>query len=160
MCVAKDFNLTPKQWLFCQEYVANYCNGTKAYMIVYKANYDTARSESSRLLANPNVKACVDKLLEEYKFNKQLIINQVVMGLIETASGLSDEETIIQVGDSIKNVKTKCANRDKNQARDMLLKLFNAYNSTTSQASDEEIEEFKEASKTSVNQVEGFEDEK
>ncbi|WP_143463358.1 terminase small subunit [Levilactobacillus enshiensis] len=48
-------NLTDKQKLFCTYYLQRF-NATWAYMKSYGVNYDTARFNGSRLLANDNVK--------------------------------------------------------------------------------------------------------
>lgn len=160
MCCPQDFGLTNKQWMFCNEYIASYCNGTQAYLKLHpKVSNDTARSNASELLAKPNVKACVRKLLEEYKFNKQEIINQVVMELIATATGRADEETTIQNGNSIKKVNNKATNRDKNQARDMLLKLFGAYDTPQTSGVDNENEQMQTNVETINNgKLEGFDE--
>ncbi len=50
--------LTPSQYEFCLNYVANGFNGSAAYKSAYPGVTDaSARSESCRLLTNPNVKA-------------------------------------------------------------------------------------------------------
>lgn len=47
--------LNEKQRAFCREYVVDW-NGARAYQKVYGCEYDTARTNSSRLLANANIK--------------------------------------------------------------------------------------------------------
>ena len=161
MCVAKDFNLTPKQWLFCNEYVACHCNGKQAYSNVYpKANDETARKNASKLLTNNDIRKCIDKLLSEVVFDKKAIISQITDNLIQIATGQLDEETTIDNGTSTKLIKNKARMCDRVKASEILMKLFNAFETTTSTASDEEIEDFKEQAETSVEQVEGFEDDK
>lgn len=57
--------LTEKQEQFCQEYVKDF-NATRAYMRVFKnISYDSARVESCKLLTNPNIRTCIDKLKED-----------------------------------------------------------------------------------------------
>ena len=55
--------LTEKQQLFCELYVKNY-NGTQSYMSAYGADYKTACSNSSRLLAKANIRAYIKSLKE------------------------------------------------------------------------------------------------
>lgn len=52
---------------FVEEYLKDF-NGTRAYGVIYpNANYNTARAESSKYLRKPDVKAYLDKRLEERK---------------------------------------------------------------------------------------------
>jgi hypothetical protein len=48
--------LKEKQKEFCKQYLLTGTNGTKAYELVYKCTYDSARSLASNLLANINIK--------------------------------------------------------------------------------------------------------
>lgn len=58
--------LTPKHKLFIDEYFRCNMNATKAYRVVYpKVNYDTARANSSELLAKPNIQEHINKRLSE-----------------------------------------------------------------------------------------------
>lgn len=64
-------SLTDKQERFCNEYLANNMNATKAYMTVYGVgNEKTARVNASRMLTNANV--------SEYLSSKQKVINDKV----------------------------------------------------------------------------------
>ncbi|RUL56474.1 terminase small subunit [Lysinibacillus antri] len=69
---------TDKQRLFISYYV-KYWNATKAYKKAYGCAYDTARTEGSKLLANPNIRAEIVRVRD---------------GLTEDA--LLDERTLIQ----------------------------------------------------------------
>ena len=56
-------DLTEKQEKFCREYVFDW-NGTRAYHEAFpNVTYNTARTEASKLLAKPNIKAKI----KEYK---------------------------------------------------------------------------------------------
>lgn len=51
---------------FCQEYVKNGKNGSRAYLTVYRTkNEDTARVNASRLLTNTNIKARINELMDK-----------------------------------------------------------------------------------------------
>lgn len=161
MCVAKDYDLTEKQFLFCQEYIKCNCNGSNAYKNIYpNCKPENARTFASRLIAKDNVKACIEKLLEEVQFNKKAIISECVMNLIDIAKGNAEEETEIKTGEETKKVKNKTANRDRLEATEKLLKLFNAYDTTTSNEEDEEIETIKgDKEEAKQFEVDGLEDE-
>ena len=159
MCVAKDYNITDKEFLFCQEYVACQCNGTQAYINVYGTkNRDSARSKASQLLAKVNVRRCKDDLMAKLSFNKQAIINEAIQNLINIASGNADEETIIKVGTQQKKIKNKSQLRDRITATELLMKLYNAFEDTTNKDADVEMEELKENKETTIQEVEGLED--
>lgn len=158
MCVsAKDYNLTPKQFAFCLEYVKE-LNGTKAYKEVYKCSYDTAKTNASKLLTNTNVNACIEKLFSEITFDKQAVINQCIKIKMLIASGKATQKRIdTETG---KVIEFSATAKDMNDATNDLLKLFGAFDTTTSQDEDEDIEALKESSEESKDiVVKGFDDE-
>lgn len=59
-----ESDATEKQKLFALYYLQRF-NATWAYMQVFKCTYNTARTEGSKLLANPNIKQMIDKLKAE-----------------------------------------------------------------------------------------------
>ena len=155
MCCANDFGITDKEFLFVKEYIACYLNGTQAYVNVYNCkNRDTARVQASKLLTKPNVQACKDKLLSEITFNKQAIIKQSIMNLIAIANGNIDEETRIEVGKQQKKIKTKCQIRDRIDATELLLKLYNAFETETSTDEEEDIESLKASKENAKEEIE------
>lgn len=154
MCVAKDYGITDKEFLFCQEYVACHCNGTQAYINVYGTkNKDSARSKASQLLAKVNVRRCKDDLVAKMSFNKQAIINEAIQNLINIANGEADEETIIKVGTQQKKIKNKSQLRDRLQATELLMKLYNAFDTTSNQDEDADVESLKESKETAKQEV-------
>ena len=153
MCVAKDYNITDKEFLFCQEYVACHCNGTQAYINVYGTkNKDSARSKASQLLAKVNVRRCKDDLVAKMSFNKQAIINEAIQNLINIANGEADEETIIKVGSQQKKIKNKSQLRDRLQATELLMKLYNAFDTTSNQDEDADVEALKDSKNNAKNE--------
>ena len=158
MCVsAKDYNLTPKQFSFCLEYVKE-LNGTKAYQEVYKCEYNTAKSNASKLLTNANVSACIEKLFSEITFDKQAIINQCIKIKMLIASGKATQKRIdTETG---KVIEFSATAKDMNDATNDLLKLFGAFETTTNTDEEEDIEALKETSEESKDiVVKGFDDE-
>ena len=158
MCVsAKDYNLTPKQFSFCLEYVKT-MNATKSYQEIYKVDYKTAMSSASRLLSNDKVNACITKLFSEITFDKQAIINQCIAIKIQLANGLITQKRIDN--ETGKIVEFSPTQRDMNDATNDLLKLFGAYETTTNQDEDEDVEALKSSNQESkAENIEGFDDE-
>ena len=154
MCVAKDYGITDKEFLFCQEYVACRCNGTQAYINVFRTkNKDTAKVQASKLLTKPNVRKCKDDLVAKMAFNKQAIINEAIQNLIDIASGRADEETLIKVGETQKKITNKAQLRDRINATELLMKLYNAFDTTSSQDEDADVESLKESKETAKQEV-------
>lgn len=82
--------LTVKQMNFCDEYLKNGGNGTKAYLAAYDSNSPTsAQIEASRLLDNPKIqehilklrkpieKAVKRKIVNEREYKKRLIQERI-----------------------------------------------------------------------------------
>ena len=158
MCIsAKDYNLTPKQFSFCLEYVKE-LNGTKAYQEVYKCKKEVASANASRLLNNANVNACIDKLFSEITFDKQAIINQCIKIKMLIASGKATQKRIdTETGKTIEFSSTA---KDMNDATNDLLKLFGAYDIETSSDEDADVEALKTSNEESkTEKIEGFDDE-
>lgn len=154
MCVAKDYGITDKEFLFCQEYVACRCNGTQAYINVFNTkNRDTAKVKASQLLTKDNVRKCKDDLVAKMSFNKQAIINEAIQNLIDIASGRADEETLIKVGETQKKITNKAQLRDRINATELLMKLYNAFDTTSSQDEDMDVESLKESKETAKQEV-------
>ena len=154
MCVAKDYNITDKEFLFCQEYVACRCNATQAYINVFNTkNRDTAKVKASQLLTKDNVRKCKDDLVAKMSFNKQAIINEAIQNLIDIASGRADEETLIKVGETQKKITNKAQLRDRINATELLMKLYNAFETTSSQDEDADVESLKDSKATAKQEV-------
>lgn len=77
--MSKTKDLTESQKVFCREWVYDF-NGTRAYKVAFPASKDTtARTEASKLLANPNVRAYAKELqdnLEELAGISRLMVIQ------------------------------------------------------------------------------------
>lgn len=67
-------SLSAKHQAFCDEYLANGMNATKAYMTVYKVTERVAEASSSRLLSNVKIKEHLQK--EGEKTAKKLQITK------------------------------------------------------------------------------------
>lgn len=83
MAEEANIPLTDKQELFCYEYL-NDLNATQAYIRSFSCdNYGTARTESSRLMANPNISAHIKQLQKERADNLMLDATFVLENLIK-----------------------------------------------------------------------------
>ena len=151
MCKAKDYNLTDKQFAFCLDYVKT-MNATKSYMEVYKVDYETAHKTSYRLMAKDGVKACIDKLFSEIKFDKQAIINQCINIKLQLAQGLITQKRIDRSTGKI--IEFSPTQRDMNDATNDLLKLFGAYETTTNTDEEEDMEQLKASKENAKEEIE------
>ena len=158
MCVAKDFNITDKEFMFCQEYIACYCNQTQAYVNTYKTtNRHVARNKASQLMAKGGVRACIDKLLGEVKLDKQKVLTESIMTLIQIARGEASEETIIEAGKIQKKINNSSQTRDRISAIDILNKMYGAYEDTTNSDMEQEQQDLQEISEdTPPMEIEGY----
>lgn len=158
MCVAKDYGITDKEFLFCQEYIACYCNQTQAYINVYKTtNRHTARTKASKLMTKEGIRACIDQLLGEVKLNKQKILTESILTLIQIARGEASEETIIEAGKIQKKINNSSQTRDRISAIDILNKMYGAYEDTTNSDMEQEQQELQEISEdTPPIEIEGY----
>ena len=158
MCVKKeDYNLTPKQFAFCLEYVKT-MNATRSYEEVYKVDYKTAMTSSSRLMRNDKINACIQKLFSEITFDKQAVINQCIAIKIQLANGLITQKRVDR--ETGKVIEFSPTQRDMNDATNDLLKLFGAYETTSNQDEDEDVEALKSSNQESkTEKIEGFDDE-
>ena len=64
--------LITKHEMFCQEYMSNGFNATKAYQAVYKVEYKQAESNASRLMGNDKIKGRLDELKKEHQLHNEL----------------------------------------------------------------------------------------
>ncbi len=115
--LSKYTNVDKRYEAFVREYINNGFNGTKAYMEVYKVKETSARSSSSQLLANINIKKELSKQLSEIGLDeyisREMVINNIETLLTTTPndnvrarlielqakiSGLLKEDTTINFG--------------------------------------------------------------
>ena len=159
MCSASELGITEKEKLFVEEYIACHLNQTQAYINIYNCkNRDSARSKASQILAKVNVKAYKEKLLAEMSFNKKAIINQAIINLQNIANGNVDEETRIQVGKQQKKITNRSQLRDRIDATELLLKLYNAFETNDNEDIQQEQANLQEISdEAQPIEIEGYE---
>lgn len=159
MCSASELGITEKEKLFVEEYIACHLNQTQAYINIYNCkNRDSARSKASQILAKVNVNAYKEKLLAEMSFNKKAIINQAIINLQNIANGNVDEETRIQVGKQQKKITNRSQLRDRIDATELLLKLYNAFETNDNEDIQQEQANLQEISdEAQPIEIEGYE---
>lgn len=139
-------NLTPRQIKFCQNYIENGLNATKAYMasgFQVKSEAE-ARACASRLLTKANVNSHIEEIQKKLQKSSTVTIEKIVKELAEIAfGGLSDAVEIDSNGslklrknanfkcvesiltDGHGGLSVKCVNRIK--ALDLLCKILGLY---------------------------------
>ena len=92
--------MTEKQKIFCDEYLANKCNGALAYKKAYPSvkNDEVARSAASRLLTNVNVKKYIEERLEELHSERTADAKEVVEYLTAVMRGQTQSQVVVVEG--------------------------------------------------------------
>ena len=74
--------MNPKHQLFCDTYLANGRNATKAYMSVYQCkNEDTARKSGARLSSNVDICAFLSEKTQKHSHNLGITLQTQLEGL-------------------------------------------------------------------------------
>ena len=61
----KEKKLTKKEQTFCEEYIKNGYNATKAYLTAYDCEYTTANGQGYRMLRKPHINAYITELQKQ-----------------------------------------------------------------------------------------------
>ena len=85
-------NLTGKQKIFCEEYVANNFNATKAYMVAYQCEYENARTNASKRFKKPHINADITEIQKERLENLHVNAERVATKLTEIAFAEKGDE--------------------------------------------------------------------
>lgn len=88
-----EFDLTPKQRAFADEYIANGGNGTEAYLKSYKnvKNENTAGVSAYHALRNPKIQHYIRERTRMTLAERDLVVKDVVNHLIDLALGAEKE---------------------------------------------------------------------
>ena len=100
--------LTEKQQSFCNEYVANGYNGSKAYATAYEQkNKDICKAEAYKLLRSPNIQEGIKNVELDYRItghglgiNRKAILKVIKNGLTATKInkyGDAEDDTTAQL---------------------------------------------------------------
>jgi phage terminase small subunit len=87
--IADEINepLSDKEEQLCREFICDYAgNQVRSYMHVYgTVNYDSARTESSKVFANPNIKKRIAELQEERNKRLEITADRVLAEIAKLA---------------------------------------------------------------------------
>lgn len=110
--------LTEKQRRFADEYIRT-GNITQSYMIAYPRvkNENSASASGSRLLGNANVKAYIDKRLEELKKESIAEQDEILQYLTAVMRGKIKDEQLLVVDDDLGTTVEKHEKRSDTMAR-------------------------------------------
>lgn len=129
--IEPEFKLNSRQSFFIRYYLDNGFNATRAYMKAYNSAYDTARTEASKLLANPSIQQIVkdrqDEMAERLKYTREKWLSTLVAmatsDVVELNELPRDEEgRIIHPGDAVYGIGCKASDRKAalDELRDVL----------------------------------------
>jgi phage terminase small subunit len=120
--------LTEKQRIFCIEYLKDF-NGTRAYKAAYPhiKKDNTAAAASSRLLRNVNIKAYIDKCLEEIESDLIADAKEVMKYLTAVMRGQEEEEIVGFTDYGTEKVKKLPYVKDRVKAAELLGKRYNLF---------------------------------
>ena len=125
--------LTEKQKAFCDYYIES-LNATESYKKAYpNCKKDaTARTNSSKLLTNTNIKKYIDAQLQQMQSNRIADATEILEYLTKGMRQELEEEVVVMVnkGDFIsepKIVKKKISIKDSNKCAELLGKRYSLY---------------------------------
>lgn len=118
--------LSSQQRKFCEEYVNNGTNGTKAYLSAYKSckKENTARVNASRLLTKANIIEYISELQEKLKENAIMSAEERMIWLTKVVNGDVKHTSYDSNGNSYEN---EAYMSDKMKAIDILNKMTGEY---------------------------------
>lgn len=91
--VAKHNGLTKKQRNFCEEYIANGYNGTRAYLAAFDSqSTNGAAVEASKLLKRPGIREYINELQKEAFAAACINAERIAMRLGEIAFAEKNDE--------------------------------------------------------------------
>ena len=121
--------LTEKQKAFCDYYIES-LNATESYKRAYQCKTDsTARTNSSRMLTNANIKNYIDERLKEIESKRIAKAEEVLAFLSSSLRGEIDEEVVATESDGeggIKPIilKKQLSAKDRIKAAELLGKRY------------------------------------
>lgn len=84
--------LTKKEKAFCEEYVANSGNASRAYQVVYECSIEDARKRYCKTFRKPEVKEYIRELQKVAFDNACITAERVALRLAEIAFADKDDE--------------------------------------------------------------------
>lgn len=125
--------LTEKQKAFCDYYIES-LNATESYKKAYpNCKKDaTARTNSSKLLTNANIKKYIDEQLQQMQSNRIANATEVLEYLTKGMRQELEEEVVVMVNkgeftSEPQTVKKKISIKDSNKCAELLGKRYGLY---------------------------------
>ena len=118
-----------REWqIFADEYIIN-LNATQSYLKAYpEATYNTARTEGSKLLAEPNIKNYIDQRMAEKTDDRIMKQDEILMLLTSIARGEQTEQTLQLCGDGCQELVNKdISAKDRIKALELLGKRYGTF---------------------------------
>lgn len=115
MTAKENRELTYKEKLFCDEYVANAGNATVAYCRAYqKENTPTNRVEASKKLKDKAIQDEIQRITKPYRLSlkeEEEIIRKRLMEMIDGTDASASNSDIIRAADVINRMSARYLNR-------------------------------------------------
>lgn len=125
--------LTEKQKAFCDYYIES-LNATESYKKAYpNCKKDaTARTNSSKLLTNTNIKKYIDEQLQQMQSNRIADATEILEYLTKGMRQELEEEVVVMVNkgeftSEPQTVKKKISIKDSNKCAELLGKRYGLY---------------------------------
>ena len=120
--------LSKSQKIFADEYLID-LNATQSYLKAYpEATYNTARTEGSKLLANPNIKAYIDEQMAKKQDERIMKQDEILRLLTSIARGEQTEQTLQLCGDGCQELVDKdISAKDRLKALELLGKRYGTF---------------------------------
>ena len=118
-----------REWqIFADEYIIG-LNATQSYLKAYpEATYNTARTEGSKLLANPNIKNYIDEQMEKKQDERIMKQDEILRLLTSIARGEQTEQTLQLCGDGCQELVDKdISAKDRIKALELLGKRYGTF---------------------------------
>ena len=88
----QETKLTKKEKAFCEEYVVNGCNASRAYAKAYECSIEDARKRYCKTFRKPEVKAYITTLQREAYEAAYITAERVALKLADIAFAEKDDE--------------------------------------------------------------------
>ena len=118
-----------REWqIFADEYIIG-LNATQSYLRAYpEAAYNTARTEGSKLLANPNIKNYIDEQMAKKQDDRIMKQDEILRILTSIARGEETEQTLQLCGDGCQELVDKdISAKDRLKALELLGKRYGTF---------------------------------
>lgn len=119
MGVDNKYGLNEKQELFCKMYVSkdHFGSGVEAYCAAYnldmtvQKDYNTAKTQASKHLTNPNILLRINDELEEAGLNDNFVDKQLLFAITQNADLSSKVKAIGEYNKLRQRIVTKTDNK-------------------------------------------------